>query len=64
MKPGALSTRRIVTVAIIVGLVATGIGLGVLRSTPVEAECYQVRHRNGSTGMCTWGGGPCRNTGC
>lgn len=63
-KPKMLSSRRLVSVAIVAGLVIAGIAIGVLRSTPVEAECHQVENRLHYSGMCTLGEGNCRYAGC
>lgn len=58
----ALSSRSLVAVLVVVGLVVIGIGIGVFGSTPVEAECAEVYFRNSSTGYCLYGCGPCDPT--
>lgn len=56
----ALSSRSLVAVLVVAGLVVIGIGIGVFGSTPVEAECAEVYFQNSSsTGYCLYGPGPC-----
>lgn len=56
----ALSSRSLVAVLVVVGLVVIGIGIGVLGSTPVEAECAETYFKNpSSSGYCLLGSGPC-----
>ena len=64
-KWNALSTRRVVSALVLVGLVVIGIGMGLFRSTPVQAECAAVYFKNSTSGgYCAYGHGPCDPAGC
>lgn len=63
-KMRALPVRRLTVVVVLLAAVAIGAGVGVFRATPVEAECFQVSHKNSTSGRCTWGAGPCRFAEC